>query len=271
MSETDRIARIESALTGRNAWNTGRQWADRHHTLIHERPNGTSRILSVYEERDTLLAFSRTLDGRHHSLLKHIRDKDPLHSNDPISDAMIGLMLYTSPDLLARMPDDPQGFRGLWTFSGQEADWPVSSDNNLLGETDARECRTVALKTITRYRSWQRKFDWQLNRLTDGAYGCLIISEDATGARIGLKRYAWNRGSRWLDDPMMELSDDLEIRLEPDSFDWRHDGSDVHGVIRTRFACRPNNGRQWNAPPWHRTPECLAGAIIRQLKGKGLL
>lgn len=92
MSETDRIARMESALTGVNAWKTGWRWDEINSGLIHATPNGRARDLSV--NRDLLLAFSDTLCGRHGTLLKHIRDHNPLHGEDRWSDAMLSLTRY---------------------------------------------------------------------------------------------------------------------------------------------------------------------------------
>lgn len=271
MAETDRIARLETAFTGRNAWNIGWQWADSYGDLIYNRPDGSKRELGSCYDRDKLIAFSNTLDGSHGNLLKHMRDKNPLRSNDPMADIMIGILRQTSPELLRRLSDDPQGFRDLWSFVWQRAKEPPEPAYLLLDGKDVNECRKAALKTINRYRSFYRSLDAELDRLTDGGYGCMIMYETAIQAEIRLKRYSWDERGRWCMNPMMTHSGNLEILLEPDSTDWRHKTPHVHGTISTGFAYRPNDGHQWDEPKHHATPERLAGAIIRQLKGKGLL
>lgn len=267
MSATDRLATLESNLTGRNAWRTGWQWADRNRARnrarIRAHADGSPRALPLpLDHAVRLTGFSNTLCGRHRSLLSHIRDHAPLKRDDPMSDLMIAMCRGTDPTFMRRLPDDPQGFRDLWTLS---LDWPDSAEYTIIGqrrgeslldEADTRRCHEWACTVMDAMGRWRADIEkWSGHQFTLDGGGVI-------------------------DMPLMMLRDDnpweeatlphgLRIRLNPDSYDWRTaDPTRLHATLETSFPDRLNDGHLWDEPRWLRSPEQLAHTVGRLLSDR---
>ncbi|MBT1162802.1 hypothetical protein [Bifidobacterium sp. SO1] len=270
MSETDRIARLESVLTGLNAWNTGRQWEETHRDLIYRHRDGTPRTpywnMEGLTERQSLIRFSDTLTGCHRSLMAHIRDYDPLHRDDWRADTMIGLMRDTDPMILRLYPDDPQGFRDLWTLLADSSDGVYNilhePESSLLNDRDSFACHWWVNHVTARMREFLQRSDMMLRRLSRGAYS---LDDDCCDIMpvVSVRRYE----DGILVDRQMDVPNHAIIRVEPDSLDWRHRPNvGVYGTIGMAFPYRANDGHQWETQRRCRSPRRFAGMILRSLR-----
>ncbi|MBT1162133.1 hypothetical protein [Bifidobacterium sp. SO1] len=273
MSETDRIARLESTLTGLNAWKTGWQWEENHRDLIHHHKDGTPRTsywgMEGVTERQSLIRFSDTLSGCHRNLVAHIRAYAPLHRDDLQSDTMISLMRNMEPTVLRLYPDDPQGFRDLWTLLEDSSDSVYNilrePEKSLLDDRDSFACHWWVNHVTARMREFLQRSDMMLRQLSHGEYS---LDDDCYDIMptVSVRRYE----DGILVDRQMDIPNHAIIRLEPDSLDWRHRSNvGVHGTIGTAFPYRMNDGRQWEEPRWCRSPQRFANMILRTLRTKG--
>lgn len=195
--------------------------------------------------RTTLIRFSNTLCGEHRNLLAHIRDYAPLNKDDWQADIMLTFLTQIKFDDLRLYPDDPQGFRDMWTLAhdSKETTFSILNDKNrsLLDNRDSFRCHWFTVQTVNLMSEWVERLDAILQA---HSHGELKVVTPFDGN-------AWGIELRIVDRTGVALSLAERIVLRSDTLDWRHyESASIHGEI--------GSGRKWR-----RTPERLALAVLR--------
>lgn len=280
MAEIDRLARLESCIRGVNAWNTSYAWIEKNRDRIYSHEDGSGRAQDLPDDRmsqkDKMILLSENLCGRHRGLISHIRDHDPLHHDDLLSDIMIGVMRHTSSELLRRLPDDPQGFRDLWTLSLDYED----SDLSILSEENRSESLLDDVDDLHRLHEFTIRASQVIDRFISETASIVF---DRTNGVIRLNWSGFSVTGTNIDVDVNDYYDTVthrshvgeyqinqrfrtEMSASLPSYDWRRydpQYEDVFGQINTPFEHRMNDGHQFDETRHRKTPEAFAGAILR--------
>lgn len=240
MSATDRLVRVESLLTGRNAWQTGGEWLDQHMELIYTAPSGRKRDLTGWNDPIRLQQFATTLDGTHKSVVKHIRDYRPLQKSDWIADMMIGLLYHLPIEMLISIKDDQETFLyRMMIYRGE----------NLPTDGESWLYTIYELET-----TFAGQADQLLRSRTDNKYSLMLLYHDDATTFLDCSHCD-------VLIPYSRRLTSIQLQIVPNTFDWRQPAT-VHATIMIPFAYR-EHGHEWEQSQWYVTPEQFVTAIIR--------
>lgn len=246
MSESDRIARIETMLTGRNAWRTGWAWWEHNRARMYAQP-----AMPLPEGAAAWPLLSGSLCGRHQNLAAHLRDVDPLAHDDPASRLWVRVMRRADPARLHLLPDDPAGLTDLWGV--------LEPYDDLLPHptgADAQACAAWLAAARDAADGFAADTARLLEARTGGEWG---MSPYAHSWHARLTRHDRDGWALWSGSTLRGR----EPRILPDSWDWRHaDPTRVHGELAVPFHERVD-AHLWDRPRRYATPERWAGAIMR--------
>lgn len=195
--------------------------------------------------RANLIRFSNTLCGKHRNLLAHMRAYSPLHKDDWQADMMLTFLTQIRFDDLRLYPDDPQGFRDIWTLAhdSPKATFSIlnATNRSLLDGRDSFRCHWFTVQTVNLMSEWVERSDAILQA---HSHGKLKVTVPFDGNACGLEL-------RIVDHAGVALSLCDRIMLRPDTLDWRHyEFASIHGEV--------GGDRKWR-----RTPERFVLAILR--------
>lgn len=262
MSETDRLAMLESSIRGINAWNSGMSWIESREDQIYFHSDGSERSSLYSNEIQNIIRFSDTLNGCHRSVLAHIRDMNPLKRNDYESDMAISIMRHIPTDVLMSTRDSSRSFRyRIYEEScgSDEYDELIDSETRDLfsGLYDAISAIYLrfTLSASELISEWSDGI-FEL-RLSHGMNPTIdIISHDWIDAR-GRCHYGIHGLQNRMNETRISLHQNLMIS----------DGYDaIYATIDHDLPFRPNDGHQWDEPRHIKTPRQLAGRLWRMIR-----
>lgn len=262
MSETDRLAMLESSIRGINAWNSGMNWIESHEDQIYFHSDGSERSSLYTDEIQNLIRFSNTLDGCHRSVLAHIRDMNPLKRDDYESDMAISIMRHIPTDVLMSTRDSSRSFRHRiyeCSYGSDEYEDLVDSETRGLFSDLYHVTRTMYLRFTLETSSI-------LSEWSDGIFE-LSLSY-GMNPTIDISSYDWVGGNGRYHYGIHGLQSRMsEMRISLHQNPMISDGYDaIYATIDHDLPFRPNDGHQWDEPRHIKTPKQLAGRLWRMIR-----
>lgn len=259
MSEIDRIARLESCIRGVNAWNTGFDWYYSNYDGIYTHRDGSPRV-SIYDDVTRLIRLSESLCTRHRSVLSHLRDMNPVKRDDIESDLAISIMKSCDVRLLGSISDDPTEFRQRMYMEFEGSDrYDALVDQEF--RSSFHEWYSILEGS---YSSFVSQTDEILSKRTNGIVS-IIHQSAGLEPRLDISICDWT-DERGVDHrAISSLQDRFEdvISLHPMRVSIDSDPHCVYATIERNLSYRENDGHQFDQPRHIRTPEALAGRVLR--------